>query len=580
MMLDARIFKFKGAKPALLGLTFLTLLQALVIVCQGRYLSIMLTDLWKGHSLVRTSMPMVIFLVAFLLRQVLTVAKNYALAPFADQTTGDLQQALIKKYTEIGPRLIAEQGTGKSVTLAVEGIDQVHDYLSLVLVKLFDMSVIPWVILAYLAYLRWESALFLFFIYPVIVLFMIILGYAAQSKADREYDRFNRLSNHFIDTLRGLTTLKQLGLGKKYAHNIFDVSEDYRKATLSTLKIAILSTFALDFFTTLSIAVIAVFLGMDLLNGSLPLLPAMTILILAPDYFLPIRNFANDYHATLNGKNALADIMTILALPEPTDQLVYHQASPEWTQDGTLSLKDVSFTYPDAQAPALKNITLTLHGYERVGLVGTSGSGKSTLLNLIGGFLIGQGNIHINQQAVPHLAQRDWQQDLQVMPQDPYLFHDTLRHNLAFYAPQVSDSEIMSVIQQVGLEKWFQTLPNGLDTVIGEGALQTSGGQAQRIGLARIMLDRQRRVVLLDEPTAHLDIETEMRLKETMLPIFNQRLVIFATHRLHWLAQMDWIIVMRDGVIVEQGKLADLMQADGYFNELRAAMRGEGETHA
>ncbi len=578
-MLDARIFKFKGAKPALIRLLLLTLLQALIIVLQGRYLSIMLTDLWKGHSLTLVLIPMGIFLIAFVLRQVLTVAKNYVLAPFADQTTGELQQDLVKKYTEVGPSLIAKLGTGKAVSLAVEGIDQVHDYLSLVLVKLFDMSVIPWVILAYLAYLRWESALFLFFIYPVIVLFMVILGYAAQSKADREYDRFNRLSNHFIDTLRGLTTLKQLGLGKKYAHNIFDVSEDYRKATLSTLKIAILSTFALDFFTTLSIAVIAVFLGMDLLNGTLPLLPAMTILILAPDYFLPIRNFANDYHATLNGKNSLADIMDILALPEPDDQLVYQQKSPEWTQTDTLRLKNVSFTYPDAEKPALQHISLDLQGYQRVGLVGTSGSGKSTLLNLLGGFLIGQGAIEINQQSVPHLAQHDWQQDIQVLPQEPYLFHDTLRHNLAFYAPTVNDDDIMAVVEQVGLAAWFKTLPAGLDTVIGEGALQTSGGQAQRIGLARIMLDRKRRVVLLDEPTAHLDIETEMRLKETMLPIFDQRLVVFATHRLHWLAQMDWIIVMRDGMIVEQGTLSELLQQDGYFNELRAAMRGE-EEHA
>ena len=165
-----------------------------------------------------------------------------------------------------------------------------------------------------------------------------------------------------------------------------------------------------------------------------------------------------------------------------------------------------------------------------------------------------------------------------MLPQHPYIFHDTLRANLAFYAPNQRDEDLIAVLQQVGLADWFASLPDGLDTLIGEGAMQTSGGQAQRIGLARIMLDEERRVLLLDEPTAHLDIETEALLKETMLPVFDNRLVIFATHRLHWLRQMDWIIVMRDGQIAEQGTLADLIANNGYFVTLQAAMRGT--THA
>ncbi|HCU09399.1 thiol reductant ABC exporter subunit CydD [Weissella cibaria] len=577
-MLDKRLFKFPGARQALGVLSLLTLIQAIAIIGQGRFLSVAITDLWGGHQLTSIGMVLVWFMLAYLLRQVMGVAKQYALAPFADKTTASLQTQLTQKYAALGPRTVANQGTGKSVTLAVEGIDQVHDYLTLVLVKLFDMSITPWLILLYIATINFKQAVFLFVIYPVIVIFMIVLGLAAQAKANREYETFNRLSNHFVDSLRGLTTLKQLGLAKQYAQNIYDVSEDHRKATMSTLKIAILSTFALDFFTTLSIAVVALFLGLGLMDGATHLLPALTILVLAPEYFLPIRNFANDYHATLNGKNALADIMTLLEQPVAPETNRYVRQSQRWQATDTLTLEQVSFSYPNADRPALQQINLTLTGHAKVALVGTSGSGKSTLLNLLGGFLVGDGDVKINEQALPHLQQRQWQEQIQVLPQHPYIFHDTLRANLAFYAPDQRDEDLIAVLQQVGLADWFASLPDGLDTLIGEGAMQTSGGQAQRIGLARIMLDEERRVLLLDEPTAHLDIETEALLKETMLPVFDNRLVIFATHRLHWLRQMDWIIVMRDGQIAEQGTLADLIANNGYFVTLQAAMRGT--THA
>ena len=269
--------------------------------------------------------------------------------------------------------------------------------------------------------------------------------------------------------------------------------------------------------------------------------------------------------------------LSLLDQPTATDTDEYQTTSQRWHETDELQLTDVSYTYPEATEPALHHINLDFKGYERVALVGTSGSGKSTLLNLIGGFLNGAGGVSLNGQQLPHLQQRAWQEQIQVLPQQPYIFHDTLVatwHSMH----QLNGRKIREAIETVGLSEWFEALPEGLDTLIGEGAMQTSGGQAQRIGLARIMLDDNRRVLLLDEPTAHLDIETEVRLKETMLPLFDKRLVVFATHRLHWLTEMDLIIVMRDGRIVEQGTLSELMANNGYFVELQAAMRGV--THA
>ncbi|WP_373770425.1 thiol reductant ABC exporter subunit CydD [Weissella soli] len=572
-MLDKRIFKFSGARQVLVWLTLLAGIQGFAIIGQGRFLSRTIVALWQGKPFATITNLIIIFALAYVVRQLMTVAKEYVLTPFADRVTQQLQQALLTKYTTLGPQVIASEGTGKSVTLLLEGLTKVHDYISLVLIKTVDMMVIPWIILAYLYTIHWEQATFLLFIYPVIVLFMIILGLAAQGKADREYETFNQLSNHFIDSMRGLTTLKQLGLSKKYADNIFEVSEQHRVAVVNTLKIAILTTFALDFFTTLSIAIVAVFLGLSLLDGQISFLPALTMLVLAPEYFLPIRNFANDYHATLNGKNSLADILNLLdqTTIAPTSQIALPAG---WQQQDQLTLQDVNFTYGNAAHATLADINLSVKGYQKVALIGESGSGKSTLLNLLGGFNVGSGSIQINQAPVADLRDQGWQSNVMTLPQKPYIFHATLRDNLCFYSQTATDDQLVQALQTVGLMTWFEQLPSRLDTIIGEGALQVSGGQAQRLGLARILLDDQRRILLLDEPTAHLDIETEALLKEKMLPLFEHKLVFFATHRLHWLKQMDWIVVMRQGKIVEQGTLSDLYTNDSYFVELEKAMRG------
>ena len=198
-----------------------------------------------------------------------------------------------------------------------------------------------------------------------------------------------------------------------------------------------------------------------------------------------------------------------------------------------------------------------------------SGAGTTTLINLLGGFLHPtSGTIKIQGQTVKTLNIEDWQKQIIYIPQDPYIFDDTLRNNICFYTPDVSQEQIDKAIEMMGLTSLVAELPDGLDTMIGKGHRQLSGGQAQRIALARAFLDQSRRVLILDEPTAHLDIETELELKERMIPIMKDHLVLFATHRLHWMRQMDYIIVMRHGKIIEQGTYDQLMAKPGYFTDL------------
>lgn len=573
-MIDRRLFKLPGIRKTLMMLAALTVLQAFSVLFQGKFLSESIVVLWKQNPINQAIVFIVGFIVAFALRHVLTVLKNYAMGKWVEQTTQAMRHDLLVKVSELGPQVIQKKGTGNAVTLTLEGMDKVQTYLMLVMIKMFDMSIIPWILLVYMFTISWPEALFLLAIYPVVILFMIILGLAAQAKADKEYANFTRLSNHFVDALRGLPTLKQLGLSKKYADNIHEVSEDYRKSVLSTLKIAILSTFTLDFFTTLSIAVVAVFLGFSLLDGHMTLLPALTMLVLAPEYFLPLRNFANDYHATLDGKNAMSDVLEVLETPTPVADAAFQLT--QWTPTDTLQMDNVQLTYPDGQTPALSEISFSAHGYQRIGLVGKSGSGKSTLLDLIGGFLQPDddsvGSIQVNGHQLEHLQQATWQRQFQYIPQAPYLFHATLAENIKFYQPNATATAITAAVEQAGLTELVAALPAGLDTLIGEGGQAVSGGQAQRIALARAFLSPDRHVLLFDEPTAHLDIETEINLKKAMLPLLDNHLVFFATHRLHWLNEMDYVLVMEDGKIVEQGTPAELLAQNGTYVALRHEM--------
>ncbi|KRN98950.1 cytochrome bd biosynthesis ABC transporter ATPase permease [Companilactobacillus kimchiensis] len=554
----------------------LTLLQAFVVLFQGKYLAEALVNSWEQKSLQTIIYPMVLFAVAFLLRHFFNLINTKIVENYASKTSENIRSQLLDKVYNAGPEMISEEGTGSLVTSSLDGIDLVENYFKLIFTKLMNMSIIPPVLLVYIYFQNIASGITLTIIVPLVILFMIILGLAAQSKADAQYKQYTILSNHFLDALRGLPTLKMLGLSKRYAKNIYTVSDEYRRRTMNTLRIAILSTFALDWLTTLGIAILAVFLGLGLINNSFPLFPALVTLILAPEYFLPLRDFSNDYHATLNGKNALNSIFEILDRPSTAkdDTLVDF----EWDEDSQVDVKNLQFTYKGVgdNEVSLNIDQLKLAGYQKIGVIGKSGSGKTTLIRAIGGFLMpDQADIKINQQTVANFKQANWQNKLTFLPQSPYLFAGSIAQNIAFYRPDASMNEIKKAAQAAGLQDFIDILSSGYDTQIGEGGRGISGGQQQRIMLARAFLANDRHVLIFDEPTAHLDIETEYALKKPMEKLFQNHLVIFATHRLHWIKEMDYVIVMDNGEIVEQGTPVKLSSHNGAYSKLIKNMRGD-----
>ena len=578
-MIDKSLFKLKGFRATIVFLFFISFLQGLTILFQAKYLAITITNLFNGEKLALQLLPICLFALFYLGRHLLTMFRDKKMAHFASQAGSTIREQFTKKLFTLGPNVTEIEGTGNLITMALEGITQIETYLKLFIPKVMNMAVIPMMILAYTFVLDVKSGIILIVVLPTLIFFMVILGIAAQKKADRQYESYRTLSNHFVDSLRGLETLRLLGLSKRYDRNIRDVSERYRKSTMGALRFAFLSTFALDFFSSLSVAIVALFLGLGLINAQMVLLPALTVLILAPEYFLPIRDFGTDYHATLDGKNALKAITQIINLPE--QQRNESTDIPQWNENCTLNVANLSLQYDESNDCSLKDISFSWKGFGKIGIIGASGAGKSTLINVLGGFAHPtSASIQINNETIKSFNTKEWQEQVLYIPQHPYIFNDTLANNVSFYTPNATNEEIQQACHHAGLSTVIESLPNGLDERIGESGRVLSGGQEQRIAFARAFLDQSRKILLFDEPTAHLDIETEWELKQNILPLLDGRLVFFATHRLHWMLEMDYIIVMDQGKIVETGTHEQLLKAKGHYTQLiQAQMHGTEEQH-
>ncbi|MGO4732915.1 thiol reductant ABC exporter subunit CydD [Paenibacillus sp. 2KB_22] len=628
------LLKLPGIRPVLALASALVLLQAMTIIMQAKWLAQAITALFEGSSITEQYPVLLLFLAAFAARYALSFWLQLVTSRYADKTGTDLRRQMVEQWFRLGPRYAKTEGTGHLVTLAREGTAQYKTYLELFIPRMLGIGFTPIVILLYVFKLDMMSGVILMLTLPILIVFMILIGLAAQRKIDGQFRSYKALANHFVDTLRGLETLKTLGQSKTHEGSIRRVSQRYRKATMSTLRMAFLSSFALDFFTMLSVASVAVGLGLRLTEGHMLLGPALTVLILAPEYFLPVRMLGADYHATLDGKEAGAAINQVIERGRAAEQkqqegyanVVAHTVTAEdeagstpplssgkrkagnstirvvlndnmaavhpdldpdsipdldssfssmssWNENSRLALTDVQVRHEDESPYSLKDVTFQITGLGKIGIIGASGAGKSTLIDVLAGFqLPTSGQVLANGQPVTPDMLESWRRQTAAIPQHPYIFSGSLADNVRFYMPEASDSEVAKAVSAAGLTKLLSSLSGGLNEPIGAGGRQLSGGQEQRVALARALLSK-RNILLLDEPTAHLDVETEYELKQTMLPLFEGKLVFLATHRLHWMPHMDRIIVMDGGTVAETGTHQELLARQGvYYQMIQAQM--------
>ncbi|MDZ4433366.1 thiol reductant ABC exporter subunit CydD [Bacillus cereus] len=550
---------YPGSRILYVALTIISILEAFSIIAQTIFLARAITFLFHGETVQTILSEVVYFGIAFAARNIVVRTSQILVERFAEKTGSLLRKQLIEAYFTLGPRYVQTVGTGHLVTLSIEGIEKFKTYIELTIPKMIRSSIVPGLIVLYVFTLDIESGIILVVTIPIVIIFMILLGLAAQKMADSQYEIYRVLSNHFVDTLKGLETLKYLGKSEQHEGKIEKVSKRYRKATMRTLRVAFLSSFVLDFFTSLSIAFVAVGLGIRLIDGTIILLPALTILILAPEYFLPIKQVGANYHATLDGQIAMEQIEEILQQQKGIQKKDLNE-DIVWNASSSLKLQDIKVNNTESEKAILEGINFTWEGNGAIGVIGESGAGKSTLIDVLAGFLSpSSGKMLVNGVEVDGSTREDWQKNIAYIPQQPYIFPLSLKDNIRFYETNATDEEVERVINEVGLRSLVTSLPNGIHERIGEGGRMLSGGQEQRVAMARALLSKKP-IILLDEPTAHLDIETEFEIKQAMLRLFNGKLVFLATHRLHWMKQMDHILILNKGEMKESGTYEELLE--------------------
>lgn len=464
----------------------------------------------------------------------------------------ELRGRLLARAAELGPDWLSGQRTGSLVALATRGIDALDDYFARYLPQLGLAVVVPVAVLARVVTEDWISAAIIVVTLPLIPLFMILIGWATQSRMDRQWRLLSRLSGHFLDVVAGLPTLKVFGRAKAQAESIRTITSQYRQATLRTLRIAFLSSFALELLATLSVALVAVTIGMRLVHGELDLYTGLVVLILAPEAYLPIRQVGAQYHAAAEGLSAAEEIFAVLETEPRTG------GTQEVPGSLRLELEGVTVRHPGRTEPSLAAASLVVEEGETVALVGPSGVGKSTLLNVVLGFVApDEGRVRVGGAELAALSPGLWRERIAWVPQRPHLFAGTIAENVRLARPEADDSAVTAALRDAGAYDFVAELPDGARTLLGEDGAGLSAGQRQRLALARAFL-ADRPVLLLDEPTASLDGETEAGIVEAVRRLAVGRTVLLVVHRPALLSVADRVVTLEPA-----GDAVDAMDADG-----------------
>ncbi|MFJ6915596.1 thiol reductant ABC exporter subunit CydD [Streptomyces sp. NPDC101133] len=470
----------------------------------------------------------------------------------------ELRGRLLDRATALGPGWLSGQRTGSLVALATRGVDALDDYFSRYLPQLGLAVVVPVAVLARIVTEDWVSAAIIVGTLPLIPIFMMLIGWATQSRMDRQWRLLSRLSGHFLDVVAGLPTLKVFGRAKAQAESIKRITGEYRRATMRTLRIAFLSSFALELLATLSVALVAVTIGMRLVHGDMALYDGLVVLVLAPEAYLPLRQVGAQYHAAAEGLAAAEDIFEVLERPVPAS------GTGRVPADGALAFEDVTVRYPERTADAVTDVTFTVEPGETVALVGPSGAGKSTLLNALLGFVPATGGrVRIGGADLASLDMAEWHTRVAWVPQHPHLYAGTIAENVRLARPDADDTAVRRALRDAGALEFVDALPEGTATLLGEDGTGLSAGQRQRLALARAFL-ADRPVLLLDEPTAALDGATEAEVVDAVRRLAQGRTVLLVVHRPALLEVADRVVRLEAPAVV----------ASEDIGGLRAAARG------
>jgi len=483
----------------------------------------------------------------------------------------DIRGKLFRHLQALGPAYLYTKHSGELTATLVDAVEALDPYYSKYLPQTALAALIPLSILAFVLPADWQSALFFCITAPLIPFFMVIIGKGAERLNQKQWRKLSRMSAHFLDVLQGLTTLKLFNVSRQEAKVIAQISDEYRRSAMSVLRVAFLSSASLEFFSTISIAIVAVWMGFRLMWREMDAQQAFFILLLAPEFFLPLRKLGAGYHARLEAVGAVQGILKILNTPVPSNQ-----AKVKKIQDATrLSVKfeGVRFSY-DGEEPALEGVSFSILPGQTVALVGASGAGKSTMINLLLGFIRPQqGRITINGICLDELQDEHWLSNVAWVPQRPTIFYGTVADNIRLGKSEADLADVIKAARMANADAFIRQLPKSYETVLDEGGRRLSGGQRQQIAIARAFL-KDAPLVVLDEATAHLDPQSQSRIQTAMTKLAEGRTMLMIAHRLATVREADRIIVLNEGRIAEQGSHDELLRHPGFYAKMVASSQG------
>lgn len=485
----------------------------------------------------------------------------------------DIRQKILGSLFTLGPLYIHGQQTGELVNVLVEGVENLEPYFAKFLPQLFTAVVVPCVILTVVFPLDFTTTLVLLGTAPLIPIFMILIGRTAEQVNKQQWETLSRLSAHFLDVLQGLTVLKVFGRSIEQIQVIRRMSSQFRVQTLSVLRIAFLSALVLELVSTISTALVAVTIGLKLLYFKMDFYQAFFLLLLAPEFYLPLRQLGTHFHAGMAGSAAAERIFAILALTKRSQETRGQVPLPRQEQVGIV-FERVSYAYEAGKRPALKELSFAIKPGETVALVGASGSGKSTIASLLLAFMIpDKGHIYINGICLSDIKLENWLAQVAFVPQAPHLFYSSVADNIRLGREEATLAEVMDAAKNAGAHEFILGLPEGYNTLVGEGGHGLSGGQCKRLAIARAFL-QDASVLLLDEATAGLDPQSEAVIDEALARLMKGRTVLIIAHRLTTVYKAHTIVVLHEGQDVEVGRHDDLMKNQGIYFQLVTAFRG------
>jgi thiol reductant ABC exporter CydD subunit len=565
-------------KPAhwwLAGTISLAVLQAIFMVAQAYLISRVVTAAFlHGQNLNALQDELVWFLTLSVLRLGANTLVRVTSVHASTCVKSEIRGRLIRQFQILGPVALSSERLGELVNTAQEGIENLDAYVSEYLPQIALSALIPFTIIVFILPVDLTSALILLITAPLIPIFMVLIGDTAEDISRRQWKTLGDLSARLMDALLGLYTLKLFGQSKNQATRLQRLGETHRMATMQVLRVAFLSALVLELVATISTAIVAVQVGLRLLYGRLEFEQAFFVLILAPEFYLPLRALGAKFHAGVSGAVALERVLEFSPTERGKTKQTWIEKRKEPHNPPRIQFDDVDVRYPGRATPALQSFSLVLAPGSSTALIGPTGGGKSTVSHLLLRFIEPDcGRILVDGIPLNQIDPDLWRRSVTWVPQHPYLFNASVLDNLRLAAPAAPMERIFWATQQANIHDFIDRLPNGYKTQMGENGLKLSAGQAQRIAMARAFL-KDSPLIILDEPTSNLDRDSEHFVMESIGNLISGRTALLITHRLDTVGEMDQIAILSSGTIREHGSHAMLMRQSGTYTELQKLYMG------